>query len=288
MPDVRKMASRFVGEYGFSLVMAVVLVAASVTWVKSGNPTVRHVAEAIGVAALLGLTVDPYVKRRLSREIAKDVAPLIFAYGRPGKIADEIEYFRRITCFQQNLVVNYDFEELRDNYIRVLTQMTYEVVNLSDEKEPWVHAPQVLMEKYGDIEPARILGVEAAGEDIEFLERYSLREDEIPTERKDDTLTFKRTVHVRPNKDRPSNRFWCKVSEPFLRNDHDFVFVTTPAVGVTIRVHKPPGLLVSVAFGHRNRDRIVITPAQEPNQWFLDSAFPPWTWATVSWRPSAR
>src|SRR5258705_498565 len=101
---------------------------AAYLWAKSDNETVKHITEAMAIAAFLALTVDQYIKERLSREIAEDVAPLIFAHGTPGSIAEEIKYFRGITIVRQNMELNYKIERVDANYLAIETEMQYSVL----------------------------------------------------------------------------------------------------------------------------------------------------------------
>lgn len=280
---------KLISEHGFNISMLLLFGVAAYSWAKSDNETVKHIMEAMAIAAFLALTVDQYVKERLSREIAKDVAPLIFAYGTPGSIAEEIKYFRGITIVRQNMELNYKIERVDANYLAIETEMQYSVLNYSDTSQEFAHLAQVIADKYGHIEHAQILGAEAQGPDLRKKDRYSFPNDgPVPVKRSTTppVIEFKKAVLIRPNRDRVSNRFWWRTREICDCYDSDVVFFPQPVVGLTVRILSMPNdLVVDVFFGHRRSAEVEASPKQAPTRWFLDAAFPPYGSLTITWQP---
>jgi hypothetical protein len=282
---------RFFSHYGFITAMAIILAAAVYVRVKNHNETVQHLADALAIAAFLGLTVDPYLKSRLSREIAKDVAPLIFTHGTPGEIAKEILYFREVSLVRRDVELFYKIEILRDNLLVIETEMRYTVLNYADAVQEFVHLAQILQDKYRDVEASRIVEVGAEGADLlpsrgSKKPPYRFVDGAVPLLSSAPPL-FKNKMMVKSNQVRQDNRCWWKTREVTDDRDSDVVFFPQPIVGLTVRVtSKPRDLAVNVYFGHRRSDDVKAGPsAQDPTEWKLDAAFPPFGSLTVTWEP---
>ncbi len=286
---------KFFSHYGFISAMAILLAAAVYVRAKSHNETVQHLADALAIAAFLGLTVDPYLKSRLSREIAKNVAPLIFTHGTPTEIAKEILYFRELSLVRKDVELFYKIETLRDNLLVIETEMRYTVLNYFDAAQEFVHLAQILQDKYKDVEASRIVEVGAEGADL--LPSTSRGSKKPPYRFVDGAVpllssappVFKNKVMVKSNQVKQDNRCWWKTREVTDDRDADVVFFPQPIVGLTVRVtSKPRDLAVSVYFGHRRSEDVKAGPsAQDPTEWKLDAAFPPFGSLTVTWEPKS-
>jgi len=269
---------KFFSHYGFISAMAILLAAAVYVRAKSHNETVQHLADALAIAAFLGLTVDPYLKSRLSREIAK-----------------EILYFRELSLVRKDVELFYKIETLRDNLLVIETEMRYTVLNYFDAAQEFVHLAQILQDKYKDVEASRIVEVGAEGADL--LPSTSRGSKKPPYRFVDGAVpllssappVFKNKVMVKSNQVKQDNRCWWKTREVTDDRDADVVFFPQPIVGLTVRVtSKPRDLAVSVYFGHRRSEDVKAGPsAQDPTEWKLDAAFPPFGSLTVTWEPKS-
>ena len=254
---------------------------------------IGRIGEAVFIAASISVGVEKFIRKRFAKEVAKDIAPILFAYNAPTELLDEIDHIRRIKYVRRDSKIELRFKKLKENLLVLETSMTFSVENVTGDPQPYMHAIEILEEKYGDIAKNKIIAVSATGNDIDS--DYTFSHPNVPLEPQVEpedakgywasipVVSFRKTVLVDPNKDNAKNRFHWKVSEVVDESDSSPIYFLEPTIGVNVNViEAPPNLEVDVLFGHRIQNYEKFPP-DEPN-WIFKGAFLSLGSIVVSWK----
>jgi hypothetical protein len=89
------------------------------------------VFEAIFIAALLTLTVDPFVKKRVAREVNKDIFYHVIGFRLPEEMQDSLQkYLRGLKYYRESLSITVKASRIEDDVLIEVTE-TSQVVALT-------------------------------------------------------------------------------------------------------------------------------------------------------------
>ena len=108
------------------------------------------VGEALVVAAVLGLTVDLYIKQYLIRRASQDVYKYLVGYNLPNEIKARIQALMGTSLIRRNWHIAYTLtpvEGVKDEVL-IDVRYTFELENVTNTVQHYTHRVQV--EKYQD------------------------------------------------------------------------------------------------------------------------------------------
>jgi len=212
------------------------------TW-KLRRLLLEAVGEAFIVAAILGLTVDKYLKGDLIRRASQDVHKYLVGYNLPDEIKQRIQQLMGTVFIRRNWHIAYTLSPSGKDEVVIDVVYSYELENVSNHVHDYT--PMIQIEKH--LNPT-ILELRCDDPDSRF--RISSRAGEsIGKEEKVPGLV---ELHADDIKVKPTARSGLKY--PFsghfqLRtpNNHSDTFsFGQPSIGVTIVASCPPGYTFSI------------------------------------------
>ena len=246
-------------------------------------------AEALIIAVFLALTVDQYVKRRLTEEVARNVSSFMMVSELPPTLRQEFHELTQIHLYRR-IDVFYKIERrptVHDVGQIILTgESNSTIFNVRGDNEPYVHyvAVQKPLKKpdgfksINNVSAHGVLNAEGRIADYEEdAEKAELGRDNVMATH----LEWSREVYI-PKRGQAD--FFSKTTQ-ILPEEHEETFVgVMPATHTTLRVDYPSDLVVTVNFGHRLRDQVAATPKGRPSQWTLAHAMLPYQPIIIEWR----
>jgi hypothetical protein len=110
----------------------------------------RPAGEAFLISALLGATVDRYVKQRLLRETSKDVAKYLIGYDLPKEIQDKIHELMATSIVRTDCEVRYKLHRPQEGRVTIEAEWSYTLINFSNTPKEFSHI--VAVEKHDNPE----------------------------------------------------------------------------------------------------------------------------------------
>jgi hypothetical protein len=252
---------------------------------------VGAIGEAALVAGLLALTVDIYLKRRLTQEITQDVSAYVMSRALPRELQDEVDAFCREHSVRTDLELNYTFSDIEgnENFILMSVLLRFQVVNLTDESQPFDHiaSVQITPNAMANAHEAMVLIPEAGARDV-FNEDGSSADY---TERGNPDLgklvdgvyrVWRKRVFVPPKGSRKTSFFWSYRRQVLPREFQDTFILTNAAIRPRLQVTCPDWMDVSATFGHRLKADAFTSG--NPKFWILNAGMPPFSSISIEWR----
>jgi hypothetical protein len=114
--------------YG-ALVGLTLVILGSVGLARFPDGAVHGVSEAVLIAGILTVTVDPYLKSRLLREASHDVFHHLLGFDLPLEIRDRLkEIVLKTNLYRKDMTARCTFEETTQG-VKIRFEMRYEVIN---------------------------------------------------------------------------------------------------------------------------------------------------------------
>lgn len=255
------------------------------------------IGEATFIAGLLGLIVDPYVKKNLSKEVLAENAIKFLMPHLDKAIQDEISALVR-TGFnpcRENLRVNYRLTDsnMPQGYVQAIIKLEYTVSNNSDEKKLFTH--RISVKKIPE-------SVQAADKDKQILEVRG--ENVCMSTFSPDTVSYvlerrgndKQSYIDEKDNNEGTRKIWeknvfipakskCNFTSKYMQILPVTYEETLPSKWLTkniiVDVEHPESMDVFVAFNHRCKDQFTTIG----KRWKFDYVMLPYQAIYIRWRP---
>lgn len=257
------------------------------------------IGEATFIAGLLGLIVDPYVKKNLSKEVLAENAIKFLMPHLDNAIQDEVSALVRIgfnPC-RENLRVNYRLidSNMPQGYVQAIIKLEYTVSNNSDEKKLFTHRVSVkkIPESVQVTDKDKQI-LEVRGENV-CMSTFSKDTGSYVLERRrgnDKQLGY---IDEKDNNE-GTRKIWeknvfipAKSKSNFTSKYMQILPVTYeetlpskwPTKNVIVDVEHPESMDVFVAFNHRCKDQFTTSG----KRWKFDYVMLPYQAIYIRWRP---
>ena len=101
------------------------------------------IGEALFVAAILGFTVDKYIKEFLVREASKDLFKYLVGYKLPEGIQNRLRDLMGTSLIRRNYQVTYTLTTISNDYMLLDFKYSFLVENVSTGEIPYTPNPSV-------------------------------------------------------------------------------------------------------------------------------------------------
>lgn len=230
--------------------------------------------EAVVVAALLGATVDPYLKRQLTEEMFGSTLRAIFGKGLPKPVQEEMRRIANFNIVREQYLAEYRLGKVAEGWVEVVTQVEFIARNIASEDEEFIHTLRIQDAEAGEVTRLRCVG---CGDDD-----YDDRGDAVKAELFEGGWLAKRTVTLPGGK---TAKFRGETARRLPVRWDDVMYFSHPTIGVRIRVFSPSEISVKLLYMH---DSPAASQVSEQNEIELENvAFLPNMSFMVKWRPAA-
>jgi hypothetical protein len=245
--------------------------------------------EAAMIAGILAGTVDLYLKRRLTSEILEDVSAYVMSHALPPELQSEVDRLCRQFAIRENLTLSYSFSEIKDiagkvndEFILMTLFVHFEVVNLTDQPQPFVHSAGVQQSPTDQSTDVLIpeVGAKHVYDKNGHPADYVTANAGEPSA--DGYITFLKEVWLRPKDTGPSAFFWSYRRVVLPKQFQDTFILTMAAVRPRLEVYCPDWMDVRTKFSHPTQPDAVT--AGTPKVWVLPGALPPYASISIEWR----
>lgn len=236
---------------------------------------VATIGEALIVAGVLGLTVDPYLKQRLAAEGFE--AALRAAHGRhlPLGIQKAIASLGSCNLVRYGFEVTFAFARHSRDTVAVSTTIEFEVRNLGDSTDVFEHT--ITLYKLPLELPAKPRAIVARCSGLAAVQ-YEYRENDILLTETDEFWRWAKPVEIPPGK---SVFFSGETHRVLPAKWIDIFYFSHPTVGAKVRSFAPDGSEVTVTFAHEAKVETQVHPSRA---WELrDAAFLPYMSFVARW-----
>lgn len=264
---------------GFWLTLAGVLASGLVAIGIAANfrEPYQHIVSELGaammVAALLGATIDFFLKQA----ITKDAVEAALGYVLPPVLREELKwiYDQKILCTQHH--TRFTIRKLDDQLVMLAVRYDRTIKNISGD--PYIFDFPLAVDDWGYIEhPSRIQ-----------LLGYQV-EDSEPVEFKETDLKVRKSPHEICIDDLPSVTLakeqritvWAEYSETCRFNDHHVLVFRTPTQDPHVEVIVDEEVDVLAEFGHRGK---FSTTRLGRHAWQLHGLLLPNQFIRIVWWP---
>jgi len=190
--------------------------------------------EALLVAALLGITVDRYIKEFLVRKASADLFKYLVGYKLPEEIQNRLRDLMGTSLIRKNYQVLYTLVALPDDQILLDVRYSYLLLNISTLTIP-SYVPRIEMEKH---DKPRVLELRC-DEKLSHFQKVAATDGTIGTE--SSTVpgmieAIGQPIDLLPQRAYPiSGHYQLRVPS----NHSDTLSFLHPTVDVTVRVECP-------------------------------------------------
>ena len=241
---------------------------------------VRELGMALMISAVLALTLERWLIREVTEDVASGVEAYFLTHGLPPAFAEEVIFIRDIRMYRLDYKLELTFRVTPEDRILLETKSSYKVVNASRGRAPFKHRAHSAVEETR-AERMSITRVVRRGKDLSADDLY----DGPPPSPE----AFEQVVYLPPHRDAGAadNSFEYRTSQVYFDNDgeHSLIFLD-PALNVTVEV-EPNGLVdVDVTLGHHDEDECEVSPLPpaRPAYWKLSRAFLPYSCVLITWK----
>jgi hypothetical protein len=210
----------------------------------------RGLGEALIIASILGLLVDPYVKFRLIKEVGPEIAREAVGEHLPAELRQQLERIQDIDLYQLNMVINITLDQVDalPGYMKWQTAMRHEVKNVSWNKHPFEHRFSI-SDSAAERHDGRIIAVSHSVDD---KVQYSLTDPSVELNsmltRVDSTTFFKHpdARKIASTRVGPTHKYeYACTTERFVpHSEIQVIQVLFPTVGIDLTVHHPPKVAI--------------------------------------------
>ena len=225
-------------------------------WIRFLTPEIIHeISQALITAALLALSVDLYLKKRLATEFVRDVSPFIEGIGLPDEFQDEIAFIRRIPVYRRDFRLSYRIRrvEAASGFIIMRTGIVFTLVNQTEVEQKYPFAAGC-EDAFPEIGRARVVaaGVIGPGPDRKTYSGDALAKV-LKTEGSMQTLSL--IISIPPKNDKILA--WAEMESIAEENDSDIFWFTTPTVKPAVcRTSMLRSIALSTVVGSRSRSSV--------------------------------
>lgn len=258
----------------------VLIIFADIWFVHAVAGPASSLGEALFVASVLGLTVDKYVKLKLSREVSRNVMEATLGHHLPPALHAELESITRYKIVRRNFKIRYTLT-LVDHAMWLDSFVDFEAENMTDEKQTFTHTMWVQKpfgHKDTSIEQLLLAKCKTGRKDDD----YEYKSNDLQKASSDvagNARLWTKSVGIQPKE---VVRFWSRTRQVFPPEHVDLFIFTDPTIGVEVSVTCPDSHKVEVLMLHRLETQVVATPVQT---WELrNAAFLPNTGVSIEWR----
>jgi hypothetical protein len=233
------------------------------------------IGEALLVAGILGLTVDPRIKKQLASEGFE--AALRAAHGRhlPSGVQDAIRRLGTCNLARYGFDVTFTFRGHSPTSVVVTTTIEFEVRNVGTQSENFAHT--IVLHKVPSECPIPPRAVVARCR-IDESKIYDHCEQEISLSQTDEGWSWQEEVQIPAGK---SAWFLGETERVLPRRWLDVFYFSHPTIGAKVRAHAPDGTEIGVIFQHSSKQQ---TQVHTDRSWELkDAAFLPQMSFFVRW-----
>jgi hypothetical protein len=223
---------------------------------EATNKLIVGIFEPLGhafiIAAILGVTVDLFVKVRLLREASNDIAKYLIGYKLPEEIQDRIKEIMGATLIRKDVIIHYKMTQSPQNPDKLLVEVKYEhqienltnsTIDYPDQIDFPVHENPTVVEMRCDSNDkgASYCHDNVQGDtSIKSIIRFS--GDSVP---------------IKP-KSKNSNvryRFTIRYSYEKFKNDSDYFAIMMPSIGFALTAEYPDTIEFVGPYHWINKDR---------------------------------
>lgn len=232
----------------------------------SASTALHSLFEAIAIAGVLTLAVDPFLKRRLAKEASLDIFHHLLGFGLPPEIQERLkEIVLNTKVYRKDMEITCAFGTRENGRVGIQFEYKFFVVNPSHRRAEF---HQVL--KFFKQENPKIISVQCSGGKASYGKSLALKEME-----GDDPIGWEGPlVWIPPERDGKNIWFRAEYSIERGMDDFHFQFFTQPTIGVTLRIKNKPA----------NMDfRTSPATKEMPNEWYFDQVFMPGDKISMWW-----
>lgn len=232
----------------------------------STSAALHSLFEAIAIAGVLTVAVDPFLKKRLVKEASLDIFHHLLGFGLPPEIQERLkEIVLNTKVYRKGMEITCTFGVPQNGRIVLHFEYKFFVVNPAHKKAEF---HQVL--KFFKQENPNVTSVQCSDGKGSYGKNLQLTEME-----GDDPIGWEGPrVWIPPEADRKDVWFRAEYSIDRGMDDFHFQFFTQPTIGVTLRIKNKPA----------NMDfRTSPATKQMPNEWFFNHVFMPGDKISMWW-----
>jgi hypothetical protein len=237
-------------------------------WFIPPGRFLHSLGEAVFIAGLLVLFVDPMLKGRLLREASRGIFHYLLGFDQQPEIRDRLKSLVFDTkIFRRNFYAKCVFAPQNDSMILDL-DCSFEVVNPTNEAQRFRHVVQCERVEKPTIHLMTLISEQ---------ENYS-RTPPL-NDKADDPVVLEGDageIEIQPSKKGLTYRFGTKFSMVYPKEFFYSLHVGVPTIGITVEVDPPAGFEVTVS----------PTPICAKNLWKHDRLFMPGEHVDVRWQRS--
>ncbi len=249
----------------------------------------EEIGKALAVAGVLASTVDIFLKKMLTAEVIRDVAPFIEGVGLPEQFRHEIAHIRRIPVYRKNFCLSYKITEddFPQGFIKLSCSWLFEIVNSTDEDQIFDFSVAV-EDKYPYIKSPKIISAGAKDGTKIIWQHKTCRwiQFSFPFLKKTEKTKWIETGHKIPIPPK-SESITCWIhTESIVKADSEETFyMSHPTLNFTVHVDAPNDYHVNVDFGHRSKDIHQLPPENDTHTWRTGIALLTCHSLRTEWRP---
>jgi len=231
-------------------------------------PSIRgqRVSEAVMIAGLLSIVVDPFLKKRLVKEASKDIFHHLLGFELPVQIRERLrDIVLKTDLYREDLRITCAFTETDDKMIRIEFETSYEVVNPTHDV---LEFHQLL--DFEKAENARLNRISCDQARKGYGKTATLTFND-----ESDLFEYKgKGIKIEPSGTKKRYRFSADYSvEGFPVPGFHVQMFKYPTIGLTVRIrNRPPSLIISTDIG-----------SGDEGQWTSDRLFMPGDHFNIRW-----
>jgi hypothetical protein len=278
----------------FWLVLALLAVLAAVLLVAPQIVAVPEIVEklmeglgdAFIIAVVLALTVDTYVKERLTEEVARNVSKFLPFRQFPSSLTNEFDQIAELHHYRRDLKLKHTIVRVPKDRIRLTTELTFTMCNLGNSKMEFDHSLIVqkaygtLAEVQSTIHFAKATGVvDKGGVPCDYEYKGPLgAENKLGTH-----IVWETSVYI-PAKSQAV--FHSKSSQIVPDEGEDVFCGFYPTSDAEVEAEYPEDIKPSVGVGHRLRDKLEPWKKEDDtsNTWTINFGLLPYQPIFLQWR----
>lgn len=235
----------------------------------------RPFGEAFLISALLGATVDRYVKQRLLRETSRDVAKYLIGYDLPKEVQDKIHELMETSIIREGCEVRYKLYPPKDGRVLIEEEWSFHIVNYSNTPKDYPHS--IAVEKHDNPE---FLELRCHSDDPKAA--YCWGQERLRGQTSESEpgvlLCTGKKLKIRPRVDGFKYLISSKYRITVPEEASDIINFFGPAVGITVIADCSPELEFSAP----------AATVSTANRWEYQGIFLPGQHVHVRWFPKLR
>jgi hypothetical protein len=226
---------------------------------------VRQLGEALIIASIVATTVDFYSKRRMLREVVRDVFQYIAGHPLPPQLQTRIKNLVCTHLIRRDMPIRYDFAYAGDRVL-LTTETEFKLENLFSS---WLPFQQTLEFEAHDSPRVLSMRCVSSEKNASYDIRASEQKPNVASADESDPGMFVakgKKINIRPNANNAAISYvvTSKYQCSFSIDSSDVFSFLMPTIGTTVQATSPSDLDVSIS------DYVAKGGA---GQWTFDVAF---------------